>query len=62
MKLKGPKCVICGKGIQIMSIDSAYVKFVRPGEAKGIFVCWKCAEKEFGGALQNILSKVVCEG
>jgi len=50
--------MICGEKIQIMSMDSAYVKFVRPGEAKGIFICWKCAEKEFGEVLQDILTKV----
>ncbi|MEM1689714.1 MAG: hypothetical protein QXX33_02895 [Candidatus Hadarchaeales archaeon] len=62
MRLKGPKCMICGEKIQIMSMDSAYVKFVRPGEAKGIFICWKCAEKEFGEVLQDILTKVAGKG
>ena len=54
MRVGGPKCAICGKKIQIMSYDSAYVKLVRPGEAKGIFVCWKCAERELGSKINEI--------
>ena len=54
MKAKGPKCKLCGKAIQIMSLDSAYVKIVKPGEAKASFVCWKCAEKLLGDKLKQI--------
>jgi len=52
--MKGPKCKLCGKGIQIMSLDSAYVKIVKPGEAKASFVCWACAEKLLGDKLGQI--------
>jgi len=52
--VKGPKCKLCGKSIQIMSYDSAYVKLVKPGEAKAIFVCWGCAEKKLGERLNEI--------
>ena len=54
MKAKGPKCKLCGKGIQIMSYDAAYVKVVKPGEAKASFVCWKCAEGLLGDKLGQI--------
>ena len=54
MRAKGPKCKLCGKGIQIMSYDSAYLKIVRPGEAKATFICWKCAEQEFGDRLTQL--------
>jgi predicted RNA-binding Zn-ribbon protein involved in translation (DUF1610 family) len=54
MRAKGPKCKLCGKTIQLMSYDAAYVKFVRPGEAKASFVCWDCAEKLLGEKLGQI--------
>ena len=54
MKAKGPKCKICGKNVQILSYDSAYAKFVKPGEAKATFLCWGCAEKLVGDKLKEI--------
>lgn len=54
MRVGGPKCAACGKKIQLMSYDSAYLKLVRPGEAKGVFLCWKCAEREFGSKINEI--------
>jgi DNA-directed RNA polymerase subunit RPC12/RpoP len=45
MRAKGPKCLVCGKQIQIMSMGTGYVKIVRPDEAKGLFICWDCTEK-----------------
>jgi predicted RNA-binding Zn-ribbon protein involved in translation (DUF1610 family) len=57
MRAKGPKCQACGKKIQIMSYDSAYLKVVRPGESKALFVCWKCAEKIFGESLRRVTEK-----
>ena len=54
MKAKGPKCKLCGKAIQIMSYDAAYLKVVKPGEAKASFVCWKCAEGLLGDKLGQI--------
>ena len=54
MRAKGPKCKLCGKGIQLMSYGSAYLKVVRPGEAKASFVCWKCAEKMLGEKLGEL--------
>ncbi|MEM2874398.1 MAG: hypothetical protein QW567_00010 [Candidatus Hadarchaeales archaeon] len=54
MRAKGPKCRICGKGIQVMSYDSAYIKVVKPGEARASFVCWECAEKLLGGKLAEM--------
>jgi len=54
MPTKGPKCKLCGKAIQIMSLGSAYVKVVKPGEAKASFVCWKCAEELLGDKLRQI--------
>ena len=56
MRAKGPKCKLCGKTIQLMSYDAAYVKIVRPGEAKASFVCWRCAEGLFGEKLGQIAS------
>ena len=56
MPTKGPKCKLCGKTIQIMSYDSAYVKIVKPGEAKSSFICWSCAEKLLGEKLEHITS------
>jgi len=55
MKAKGPKCKLCDKAIQIMSYDSAYLKVVKPGEAKAGFVCWGCAEKLLGEKLGQIV-------
>jgi hypothetical protein len=54
MRAKGPKCRVCGGTIQLMSYDAAYVKFVRPGEAKASFVCWECAKKLLGEKLEQI--------
>jgi hypothetical protein len=55
MRAKGPKCQVCGKKIQIMSYDSAYLKVVRPGESKALFICWKCAERSFGENLKRAI-------
>jgi len=55
MPTKGPKCKLCSKTIQIMSYDSAYVKVVKPGEAKASFICWSCAEKLLGNKLNEII-------
>ncbi|MEM2908117.1 MAG: hypothetical protein QXP65_02840 [Candidatus Hadarchaeales archaeon] len=54
MRAKGPKCRLCGKAIPLMSYDAAYLKLVRPGEAKAIFICWKCAEKRLGDKLGEL--------
>jgi hypothetical protein len=56
MRAKGPKCKLCGKTIQLMSYDAAYVKFVKPGEAKASFICWGCAEKILGEKIKEIVS------
>jgi len=56
MPSKGPKCKLCGKTIQIMSYNAAYLKIMRPGEAKASFVCWKCAEDLLGDKLKEITS------
>lgn len=56
MRAKGPKCKLCGKNVQIMSYDAAYVKIVKPGDTKASFVCWKCAEKLLGDKLGEITS------
>lgn len=56
MPAKGPKCKLCGKTIQIMSYGAAYVKIVKPGEARASFLCWKCAEKLLGEKLGEITS------
>jgi len=56
MRTKGPKCKLCGKTVQMMSYDAAYVKIVKPGEVKASFVCWKCAEKLLGDKLGEITS------
>lgn len=53
MRTKGPKCKLCGKGISIMSYDAAYLKVVKPGEAKAGFVCWGCAKKLLGEKLEE---------
>ncbi len=37
-----------------MSYDTAYLKVVKPGEAKASFVCWRCAEKLFGERLKDL--------
>jgi hypothetical protein len=55
MRVRGPKCKICGKGIQLLSLDSAYVKIVKPQESKGIFICFSCAEKILGDKFQELL-------
>jgi hypothetical protein len=55
MRAGGPKCKVCGKGIQLLSLDSAYVKIVKPQESKGIFICFSCAEKILGEKLQELL-------
>ena len=54
MRAKGPKCKLCGKGIQIMSYDASYLKVVKPGETKASFVCWRCAEKLLGEKLKEL--------
>ncbi len=51
---KSPKCAICGKGVQIMSYDTGYMKVVRPGVPKASFICWKCAEKMLGENIKQI--------
>lgn len=56
MRAKGPKCKLCGKTVQMMSYDAAYVKIVKPGDTKASFVCWKCAEKLLGDKLGEITS------
>jgi len=56
MRSKGPKCKLCGKAIQIMSYDAAYVKIMKPGEAKASFICWKCAEGLLGDKLKEVVS------
>lgn len=56
MSAKGPKCKLCGKTIQIMSYNAAYLKVVKPGEAQASFLCWKCAEKLLGEKLGEITS------
>jgi hypothetical protein len=56
MRAKGPKCRVCNKGIQIMSYDSGYIKVVKPGEPKAVFVCWDCAEKLLGDKLKQVLT------
>lgn len=56
MRAKGPKCKLCGKNVQLMSYDAAYVKIVKPGEAKASFVCWSCAGKLLGDKLGEIVS------
>lgn len=56
MPAKGPKCKLCGKTIQIMSYDAAYLKVVKQGEARASFLCWKCAEKLLGEKLGEITS------
>ncbi len=55
MRTKGPKCKLCGKNIQLMSYDSTYDKFVRPGETKASFICWDCAGKTLGDKLKEIV-------
>ena len=55
MRAKGPKCKLCGKVVQIMSYDAAYVKIVRPGESKASFICWKCAEGLLGDKLKEVV-------
>ena len=56
MRAKGPKCKLCGKTVQLMSYDAAYVKIVKPGEVKASFVCWQCAGKLLGDKLGEITS------
>lgn len=55
MRAKGPKCKVCGKGIQLLSLDSAYVKVVKPKESHGIFICFQCAQKILGDKLEELL-------
>ena len=54
MPKKGPKCVACGKTLQIMSYGAAYVKVVKPKQARATFLCLKCAEDTFGEALEQL--------
>jgi hypothetical protein len=56
MPSKGPKCKLCGKTIQIMSYNAAYLKIMQPGVSKASFVCWKCAEDLLGDKLKEITS------
>ncbi len=39
-----------------MSYDAAYLKVVKPGEAKASFICGSCAEKLLGDKLKEITS------
>lgn len=55
MRARGPKCKLCGKAIQIMSYDAAYVKIVRPGGSKASFICWRCAEGLLGDKLEEVV-------
>lgn len=54
MPQKGPKCRLCGSGIQIMSYDAGYLKLVKPGEPRAAFVCWRCAEELLGEKLGQL--------
>ena len=56
MPKKGPKCKLCGKTVQIMSYDSAYVKIVKPRTANASFLCLDCAGKVFGDKLDEVTS------
>jgi len=60
MRAKGPKCKLCGKAIQLMSYDAAYLKIMKPGEAKASFICWKCAEKLLGEKLKQMAGLDAC--
>ena len=55
MRAKGPKCELCGKRIQLLSYDAAYLKIVKPRETKASFVCWRCAEGLLGEKLGQIV-------
>ncbi len=55
MRVKGPKCKFCNKGIQLLSYDSSYIKVVKPGESKATFICMKCAKKILGEKLEELL-------
>jgi len=37
-----------------MSYDAAYVKVVKPGEARTSFICWDCTEKLLGDKFKEI--------
>jgi len=39
-----------------MSYDAAYVKIMKPDEAKASFICWKCAEGLLGDKLKEVVS------
>lgn len=54
MKTKGPKCRLCDKAIPIMSYGAAYVKVVKPNEAKASFICWDCAGKIIGEKVKEL--------
>ena len=54
MPKKGPKCKLCEKTIQMMSYDAAYVKIVKPRQAKASFICLDCAGKLLGDKLDEI--------
>lgn len=54
-RMKVPKCKLCGKKIQILSYDVAYLKIVRPGDVRASFVCWRCAEGLMGEKLEQIV-------
>lgn len=57
MPKKGPKCRLCEKTIQMMSYDAAYVKIVKPHQAKASFICLDCAGKLLGDKLDEITSE-----
>jgi len=54
MRAKGPKCKFCGKTVQLLSFDTAYIKIVKSGEVKAGFICWKCAEAKLGEKLGEL--------
>ncbi len=43
-----------------MSYDAAYLKIMKPGEAKASFICWKCAEKLLGEKLKQMAGLDAC--
>ncbi|MDI6819306.1 MAG: hypothetical protein QMC89_00110 [Candidatus Hodarchaeaceae archaeon] len=38
-----------------MSYDAAYVKILRPGEARASFICWRCTEGLPGDKLREVM-------
>jgi hypothetical protein len=45
-----------------MSYDAAYLKVVKPGESKALFICWKCAERIFGENLKLVTESPEASG